>query len=87
MSKRAIMKSTQVLITVQISGDREQELVTLLAMLTQALAFIWGVWQWANRFACELAGLSRDFREAASFTAKVLVIGLTAWLYGVGVRI
>jgi hypothetical protein len=86
MSK-SIMQSTQVLITVQISGDREQELVALLAMLTQALAFIWRMWQGVNLIAGELAGLSQDFREAASFTAKVLVIGLTAWLYGVGVRL
>lgn len=87
MGKRAIMQSTQVIVTLQITGDREQELVTLLALITQALAFIWQLWQWANRFYCELTGFFQDFREAASFTGKVMVIGLTAWLYGVGVRL
>lgn len=87
MSKWAVIKSTQVMIAFEVSGDREQDLVSLLQAITQIALLIWACWQKASQLRREAFALLDDCRQATSFTITVMVIGLTACLYGIGVRL
>lgn len=81
------LQATQVMIAFQVEGDRESDLVNLITLITQALALLWGFWQWVNRVRRQLKGFSQDCQEAASFTIKVLTIGFSSLAFGVGVRL
>lgn len=86
MSK-AIMKSTQVLIALEITGDRESDLVNLITILTQALAFLFSVWQWVSRKWRQVKGFCQDCQQAASFAASEVNRLLTldfSFAFGVG---
>jgi hypothetical protein len=87
MTKRAIVQATQVMIAFQIEGDGEQDIRDLIKLLTSVGLFLFGAWQWASRKRQQLRGFTQDCQEAASFTVKVMDIGLTAWLYGMGVKV
>lgn len=83
----SVMKSTQIMIAFQVEGDRESDLVSLLQTITQIALLIWGFWQQANRVRREVIATLDDCQEAATFTVKVMAIGLIALAFGVGVRL
>jgi hypothetical protein len=81
------MQTTQVMIAFQVEGDGEQDIRDLIKLLTRVSLFLFGAWQWVSQKRRQLRGFAQDCQEAASFTVKVMIIGLTAWLYGIGVKI
>lgn len=84
---RSIMQSTQVMIAFQVEGDREQDLISLLQIITQIALFLWGLWVKVNRLRREVKALQHDITEAATFTVKVMAIGLMALAYGMGAKV
>lgn len=88
---RAIMHSRAISInlslTVRVTDERRGE--TLLAVpllpLTMLALFIWRVRLGWNRLRYELTMLRQDVSAALEFTAIVLLIGVKAAAFGLGV--
>ncbi len=83
----ALMQSTQIDITfsVQISTDREAELLTLLFLLLTPVLFLWQMKQKVNRFWVELVLLVADLKDLLTFIGKVIGITLNSFAYGLGI--
>ena len=82
-----LMPSTQVIITfsVQISTDREAELLTLLFFLLTPILFMWQVRQKVYRFRNELVLIAADINGLLTFIGKVIAITFISFAYGLGI--
>lgn len=83
----SIMKSTQVLIALEISGNRESDLVSLLQTIVQIALLIWGFWQQVSRVRRQVRGFCLDCQQAASLAASEVSKLLTldfSFAFGVG---
>ena len=82
----ALMRSTQVSITLslQISTDREAELLSLLFLLFVPVLLLLQIRHKVNRFWNELRLLAADIEDLLNFIGKVIVITFKSFAYGLG---
>lgn len=84
-----VLRSTQVSITlsVQITTDRGADLLALVFFLLAPLLFVWQVKQKVYQLMTELGLLVADITDLLIFIGKVIAITLTAFAYGLGVKL
>lgn len=83
-----LLPSTQVSITVslQISTDREAELLTVLFLLLTPVLVLWQVKRKVKRLWDELILLVADIKDLLIFIGKVVAITFNAFAFGLGLR-
>lgn len=84
----ALLQSTQITITcsVQITTDREAELLNVLFFLLAPIGFFWHLKQKVNRFWIEWTLLAVQIKDLLTFIGKIMAITFTAFAYGLGVK-
>ena len=82
----ALLQSTQMSITlsIQISTDKEAELMSLLFLLLMPVLFLIQIRQKVNRYWNELQLLVSDIKDLLNFIGKVIVITFKSFAYGLG---
>jgi hypothetical protein len=89
---RAMLKHTQVAVTlainVTIHRNRHAEWMILpLLHLTTLFMLVWQAAGTTYRIVAQVTALARDIEQAATFTITVIVIGVKALAFGLGVRL
>jgi len=92
MSRYAIMRSTQIGVTlslnIQVRNDNDAQLLTFnLVHLTTLFLWLWSIWQTLGRFRFEFSMLVNDMTNAVIFVGKIIVIGFSSLAYGMGVSL
>lgn len=86
---RVVLRSTQVSITfsIHLRTDREAELLTLAYLLFTPILFVWQLKQKMHRLTTGLGLLVIDITNLLIFIGKVITITITAFAYGLGVKL